>query len=211
MFPLERAFLIIIESLCFSLAFLGLPLFQFLFLCLSLVLFFLSSFLSSFFALFCFLVFLSFFDLFLSSLLLFHERNNIKTLNCNYFSSIRCLFCFLSWFLFAIPFSYLCCFLIFSYVFCSTSMLLVSKNTSWKKHQLLVKRGGGATKRCLYNLCFVNLQSYRFLGGGNLWLMFKKHYKMGISAHFQKKKITIFKGYLGGHVKASSGAKFGAT
>ena len=60
-------------SLCFSWAFFGLPLVQFLFLCLSLVLFFLSSFLSFS---FCFLLvpfFLSFF-IFLSSLLLFHEN-----------------------------------------------------------------------------------------------------------------------------------------
>ena len=61
-------------SLSFSFAFLGLPLFQFLFLCLSLVLFFFYSFLSFFIAFFLFLVFLSFFP-FLSSLLLFHERN----------------------------------------------------------------------------------------------------------------------------------------
>ena len=71
-------------SLCFSLAFFGLPLFQFLFLCLSLVLFFLSSFLSFFFAFFWFLVFVSVL-VFLSSLLLFHERNNIKIFNCNLF------------------------------------------------------------------------------------------------------------------------------
>ena len=63
-------------------AFFGLPLFQFLFLCLSVVLFFLPSFLSFFFAFFLFLVFVSCFP-FLSSLLLFQEKNNIKIFNCN--------------------------------------------------------------------------------------------------------------------------------
>ena len=51
-------------SLCFSLAFFGLPLFQFLFLCLSLLLFFLSS--SS-----CLSFLLSFASLFLSLYFLF--------------------------------------------------------------------------------------------------------------------------------------------
>ena len=114
-------------SLSFSLAFFGLPLFQFLFLCLSLVLFFLFSFLSFFFAFFLFLVFLSFFP-FLSSLLLFHERNNIKTLNCNFFSSIFFFFWFPVLFFLSNPFFLsLLFFLILSYVFCSTSMFLVEK------------------------------------------------------------------------------------
>ena len=44
------------------------------------------------FAFFLFLVFVSFF-IFLSSLLLFHEKNNMKILNCNFFvSSIFSLF-----------------------------------------------------------------------------------------------------------------------
>ena len=97
-------------SLCFSLAFFGLPLFQFLFLCLSRALFFLFAFLSLFFAFFLFLIFLSFLP-FLSSLLLFHERNNIKTLNC-YFFLKSFLFLFVSClaFSFPIPFSYRCFF-----------------------------------------------------------------------------------------------------
>ena len=67
-------------SLSFSLAFFRLPLFHFLFLCLSVFLFFLPSFLSFFFASFLFLVLVSFF-LFLSSVLLFLEKNNIKIFN----------------------------------------------------------------------------------------------------------------------------------
>ena len=61
---------------------------------LSLSFSFLFSFLSFFFAFFFFLVFLSFFS-FLTSLFLFHERNNIKTLNCN-FSIILSIFCWVS-------------------------------------------------------------------------------------------------------------------
>ena len=71
-------------SLCFSLAFFGLPFFN---LSFSVSLFFLSfflSFLSFFFAFFCFLVFVAFFP-FLSSLLFFHEKNNIKILNYKVF------------------------------------------------------------------------------------------------------------------------------
>ena len=52
-------------------------------LSLSFLLFFLSSFLSFLFAFFWFLVFVSFF-LSHSSLLFFHERNNIKILNCKF-------------------------------------------------------------------------------------------------------------------------------
>ena len=73
-FPLEKGiFLFLSFSLCFSLAVVGLPLFQFFFLSLSLV----------FFVFFWFLLFVSFFP-FVYSLLLFHERNNIKTFNCNF-------------------------------------------------------------------------------------------------------------------------------
>ena len=93
LFPLEKVIfcLFLSVSLSFSLAFFGLPLFQFLFFFFSLSLslslsrscpfFFLLVF---FIAFFWFLVFVSFFP-FLSSLLLFHERNNIKILNCKVF------------------------------------------------------------------------------------------------------------------------------
>ena len=100
-FPLEKGIfcLCLGVSLCFfSLAFFGLPLFQFLFLCLSLVIFFISSLLSLFLVSFDSLFFLSFFP-FLSSLLFFHDRNNIKTFNCNFFfinmfsfSLVSCIF-----------------------------------------------------------------------------------------------------------------------
>ena len=73
--------------------------------------FFLSC-LSFFFAFFCFLVFVSFFP-FLSSLLLFHEKNKIKIFNYKVFLHQSFLFLgLLSSFLFEIPFSYLCFLLI---------------------------------------------------------------------------------------------------
>ena len=84
-FPQKRTFLFIFSvSLSFSLSLFWPPSFS-VSLCLSLffLLFLLSSFLSFLFAFFWFLVFVSFF-LFLSSLLLFHERNNIKILNCKF-------------------------------------------------------------------------------------------------------------------------------
>ena len=86
-YPLKKEFVCLFLVFLFlsPFAFFGLPLFQFLFLCLSVVLFFLPSFLSFFFAFFLFLVFVSCFP-FLSSLLLFQEKNNIKIFNCNLFS-----------------------------------------------------------------------------------------------------------------------------
>ena len=95
--PLKRAFLLLFE--CLPLLFLslfGLPLFHFLFLCLSLVFFFPSC--LSLFVFFWFL-FVSFFFC-LSSLLLLHEKNNMKLLNLkvlfiNPFSFFGFLSCFL--------------------------------------------------------------------------------------------------------------------
>ena len=117
-------------SLSFSLNLFWPPLFS-VSLSLSLCCSFHFSFLLVFlFAFFLFLVFVSFFP-FLSSLLLFHEKKNIKIFNSNFFPEIF-LFLLVSClaFLFQIPFSYLCFFLILSYVFCSTSMFLVSKRTN---------------------------------------------------------------------------------
>ena len=175
------------------LTFFGLPLFLFLFLCLSVVLFFFPSFLSFFFAFFLFLVFVSFFP-FLSSLLLFHEKKNIKIFNCNFFLKyflfllVSCLA-----FLFQIPFSYLCFFLILSYVFCSTSMFLVSKRTNWKA-QKNKKKKPIATKRGFFmNLCFAKCQKLSFFFASffaKFWLMFKKHYKNRYFSKFLKAKKT---------------------
>ena len=174
------------------LTFFGLPLFLFPFLCLSVPLFFLPSFLSFFFAFFLFLVFVSFFP-YLSSLLLFHEKKNMKIFNCNLFSwnifsffwFPVLLFCFKSLFLI---FAF---FLILSYVFSSTSMFLVSKITNWeaqknKKKQIATKRG------FFMNLCFAKCEKLSFFFFcpvfANFWLMFKKHYKNRYFSKFLKAK-----------------------
>ena len=166
------------------LTFFGLPLFLFLFLCLSVVLFFLPSVLSFVFAFFLFLVFVSFFP-YLSSLLLFHEKKNIKIFNCNFFLKyflfllVSCLA-----FLFQIPFSYLCFFLILSYVFCSTSMFLVSKRTNWKAQKS--KKNNCNKTFFLWTCVLQNVRSYRFFAPflPNFGWCSKNTIKIGISAKF---------------------------
>ena len=138
---------------------------------------------------FWFLVFVSFFPL-LSSLLLFHERNNIKIFNCNIFVHQYFLFfCFLSCFLFQIPFSYLCYFLILSYVFVQHQCFWFQK-TKLKNNNFWWK--GGLQQKFVFLSTYVllNMKSYRFFCPifGQFWWMFKKHDKIGISAHFKKAK-----------------------
>ena len=181
-------------SLCFSLAFFGLPLFKFLFLFLSLVLVLFSSFSSFFFAFFWFLVLVSFFP-FLSSLLLFHERKNIKVFNCKKLLHQYFLFFgFLSCFFFQIPFSYLSFFLILSYVFLFNINVFGFKKTKVEKQQFLVKRGVATKRRFFINLCFAKYEKLSFLGGcpflGKFWVLFKKHYKKRYFSTFLKPKIA---------------------
>ena len=70
--------------------FLTCPLFYFSFSVSLLFFCFLFPSCLSFLLSFCYLVFVSFFH-FLSSLLLFHEKNNIKIFNCNFFPEILSL------------------------------------------------------------------------------------------------------------------------
>ena len=122
--PLEKGIfcLLLSVSLCFSLAFFGLPLFQFLFLCLSLVIFFLSSCLSFF---FWFLIFVSF-SVFLSSLLIFMTGTTSKySIAKPFFIRIFSLF-WVSCLVFSFNFFFLSLlFPDFKLCFCSTSMYLV--------------------------------------------------------------------------------------
>ena len=142
---------------------------------LSFLLFFLSSFLSFFFAFFWFLGFVSFF-LFLSSLLFFHERNNNKIFNCKFFSSsISSLFLISCLFLFQVPFSYVCYFLILSYVLCSTSKVFGFKTKNLKKINFWSK-GGLQQNGFFFNLCFAKCQKLSFFWVPFLckfWVMFK--------------------------------------
>ena len=124
--------------------FFGLPLVQFFFLCLSLSLVFFLVFFA------CFWFLFPFFLIFLSSWLLFSEKNNMKCLNCNLFFHQYFFFFMVSCLVFSLsnPFLFLF-FLVFSYVFCWTSMFLVSKKPFLQKHQFLVKRWV-ATKRFFF-------------------------------------------------------------
>ena len=188
--PRKGPFLLIFSvSLSFSLSLFWPPSFSVsLSLSLSFLRFFLYSFLSLFFAFFWFLVLVSV-CIFLSSLRFFHERNNIKIFNCKFFLHQYFLFFgFQSFFCFKFLFSYLCYFLISSYVFCSTSRFF-GFNTNNLKTEFLVNKGV-ATKRCFLSTCVLqNVKSYRFVFGhffGNFWLMFKKHYKNRYFSTFQK-------------------------
>ena len=163
--PREGHFLFICESLpLFFLSLFWPPLFQFFFLCLSLVFF--SSFFWFFFLSFC--LFLSF----VYSLLLFHERNNIKTFNCNLFSSIFCFlgvwlpvlfFAVKSLFIFVFP-HFKLWFLLNMHVFGFKTI----KNTSFWS------RGGVATKRFhFYQPVFCKIwKVIVFFGGGPFWANF---------------------------------------
>ena len=173
------------------LTFFGLPLFLFPFLCLSVASFlftFLLVFLFSclFVSCFCLFLSLSFFIAFVSWKEK-HENIQLQFVFLNYFLFllVSCLA-----FLFQIPFSYLCFFLILSYGFSSTSMFLVSKRTNWeaqktKKNKL--QQNGVYLWTCVLQ----NVKSYRFFFCpffANFWLMFKKHYKNRYFSKFLKAK-----------------------
>ena len=131
-------------------------------LSLSLSCSFLSSFLPVFFLLLSFGSFFVSFFIFLSSLLLFHEKNNMKLLNfkncfINPFSFlVSCLV-----FSFKCLFYCLCFFLIFIFVSCSTSMFCFQKRQVNKQKTIFEKRGV-ATKRFLMNLCFAKCEKLSF-------------------------------------------------
>ena len=139
--------------------------------------------------LFCFLFvpfFLSFFP-FLSSLLLFHERNNIKTLNCYFFFLKYFLFFWFPVLLFlSNPFFLSLLFPDFKLCFLFNINVFGFKKQSWK-HQFLVKRGV-ATKRFFFfmNLCFAKCEKLSFFLPifCPILVDVQKHYKIGISAHF---------------------------
>ena len=124
------------------------------FSCLS---FFLLVFL---FAFFLFLVFVSFHISFFFAFVSWKEQHE----------NFQLQFVFLKYFIFLLvsclafsfqSFFFLCFFLILSYVFCSTSMFLVSKKQSWKTPSFGQK--GVATKRVFLWTCVLeNVKSYHF-------------------------------------------------
>ena len=114
-FPLEKGIfgLFLSVSLCSSLGFFGLPLFQFFFLCLSLLLLlfsFLPVFLFCFLLLPCFCLFLSF--SFFSAFVSWKETTSERLMYKVFLHQFFLFFGFLSSFLFEIPFSSLCFLLI---------------------------------------------------------------------------------------------------
>ena len=118
------------------------------------------SFLLLFFLL-CFLLvpcFVSCF-VFVSSLLFFHEKNNIRRFNCNLFSSIFSLFWFPVLLFLSNPFALSLLFPDFKHD------CFWFQNKQLKKHTFLAKRRV-ATKRVLLWTCVLQtVKSYLFLGG----------------------------------------------
>ena len=151
-------------SLCFSLAFFGLRLFQFLFLCLSLVLFFLLFllvFLFCFILVPCFCLFLSFSFFFaFVSCKEQHQNTQLQSIFfINPFSfSVSCLvFSFRSVLLIFI-------FLAIQLCFCSTSLYWVSKQTSLKT-QISGQEGGLQQNFFVVrNLCVAKCEKLLFWG-----------------------------------------------
>ena len=166
-FPLKRAFFVFFHCLPFFLHSLFWPPPFSLFLSLSLSFSSISFFLLVFlFAFFCFLAFVSFF-LLVYSLLLFHEKNNIKIFNYKSFcSSILSHFCWFPLFFFlSNPLSLSLLFvLILSFVFCSTSVFFFKK-CKFKKHHFSKNKGLQNNGYFLMNLCFAKCEKLSFLGG----------------------------------------------
>ena len=146
------------------------------------------------FAFFLFLVFVSFSCFFLLCFC-FMKRTTSKYSITTFFPwNLFSFFGFLSCFLFEIPFSYLCFSQILSYVFCSTSLFLVSKNPSWKTPILGQKGSCNITGFFLINLCFAKCEKLSFFFWAmflaSFWLFFKKHYKnRHFGTFFEAKKL----------------------
>ena len=144
-------------------------------LSLSLLLPFLSLFLLVFFLLLSFAVclFLSLSFFALSSLLLFHEREQHQNIQLrSFFPQVLSVFWFpvlFSSFKSLISVS-LVVLLILSCVFCSTSMFWVSRARQVDKTPILGEVGG-CNKTIVDNLCFFNVKSYRFWGA-EFWAKF---------------------------------------
>ena len=115
------------------------------------------------FAFFLFLV-LSLFSFFFLLCFCFMKRTTWTFSIAIYFFPEICSlsFGFLSCFFFPIPFSYLVSFLILRYVFCSTSMFLVSKKQSWET-PVFGQTGSCNKTGFLWTCVLENVKSYRFI------------------------------------------------
>ena len=123
-----------------------------------------------------------------------------KVFSCN--QSFIFFLGFLSCFLFQIPFSCLCVFLLLSSVFVQHQCFWF-RNKQVNKTQIIGQEGG-CNKRFFVNLCFAECEKLSFWGAffGKFWLSFKKQSKNRYFNTFLKakdgKSMTIFKShYLG--------------
>ena len=188
---------------CFSFflpkPFLASPFFCF---CFSVSFLLLSFFIPSclYFLFFLCLLFLFFFIV-LSSLLLFHEKNKMKVLNCNFCSSIFSLFC---GFLSSFPFRSL--FLIF--VFPHFKLCFFVKHecfwfqTNNLKTQIFGKKGGcNKTFFFFYQPVFCKMSKvivFFVVFLGNFWAIFKNTIKYVFQHLFKSQKLqkmAVFNGY----------------
>ena len=116
----------------------------------------------------------------------------MKILNCNFFCSSICSLFLVSCLVFSLKSLFLIFvfFLILSYVFCSTSLFLVSKKTKLKNTNFWSKGGLQHNGFFFYEPVFCKMwKVIVFWGaffGRNFWLCFKKHYT---NRHFS----TFFK------------------
>ena len=163
-FPLEKGIFCLFSMFLFlsPLTFFGLPLLLFLFLCLSLSLVFLSSFLSFFLLSFCFL-FLSLFHFsFFFAFVSWKEQHEHFQLQFLFSWNSFSFFWFPVLLFLSDPFFLsLLFFLILSYVFCSTSMLLVSKKTKLRNTNFLSKGELQQNGFFLWTCVLENVKSYR--------------------------------------------------
>ena len=180
-------------SLCFSLAYFGLPLFWFLFLCLSLSL---SLLLFSFFVPSCRSLLLSFGSLFLSLSFLFFllcfcfmQGTTSKYSITKLFINPLSLFWFPVLFSLSNPFFLSLFFLLLNYVLCSASMFWFQTNTL--KHINFWSRGGLQRNGLALWACFAKCGTYRFslTLSWQILVDVQKHYKIGYFRTFLKARI----------------------
>ena len=176
------------------LTFFGLPLFHFLFLCLSVLLlsFFLPSCLS-FLAFFFFLVFVSFFCSFFCAFVSWKEQHENIKMEFLLFIKMFSFLGFLSCFLFEISFPYLCFFPDFELCFLFNIIVFGFKKPKLKNTNFGSK-GGLQHNGFFYEPVFCKMWKVIVFGGGFFWQFFgcfsKNTLKIGILAHFSKQKIT---------------------
>ena len=110
----------------------------------------------------------------------------------SFFINIFSFFGFLSCFLFEISFSYLCFFPDFEFCFLFNIIVLGFKNPSCKT-QFISKKWLCNITFFFINLCFAKCEKLSFFWGAffcNFLVVFEKHYKIGILAHFSKQTFT---------------------